>query len=334
MRLLTVCAVLSIAVLLSPAAPVDEKARSDKAAAGSSARRAEVRFADGSFLFVTLVSENVEVVTKYGKLTVPLAEVTRIEFGTRFPEEVEKRLKAAAAKLGSDVFKDREDGEKELLALRELAYPTLQRLSKSEDAEVAMRARKVLETLREKVPEAKLNIKTYDTVVADGTTIRGRVEGSGLKVRSPYFGDVTLKYSDLRSLRPSSGGGPEEEVMVDASKYAIVGTPTWLETETEISSETALEIRASGEIDMYPIGGDVGKYMSRPIGQKSWGVVPGETSPPGTLLGRIGKDGKVFPIGDRYEGTPGHSGKLYLRIVPSPWNNASTGSYKVKVEVR
>ena len=97
MRLLTVCAVLSIAVLLSPAAPVDEKARGDKAA-GSSARRAEVRFADGSFLFVTLVSENVEVVTKYGKLTVPLAEVTRIEFGTRLPEEVEKRLKAAAAR--------------------------------------------------------------------------------------------------------------------------------------------------------------------------------------------------------------------------------------------
>jgi len=51
----------------------------------------------------------------------------------------------------------------------------------------------------------------------------------------------------------------------------------------------------------------------------------------GTLLGRIGANGKIFVIADRYEGVPDQEGKVYLHIVPSPWNNASSGSYKVRI---
>ena len=51
----------------------------------------------------------------------------------------------------------------------------------------------------------------------------------------------------------------------------------------------------------------------------------------GCLVGRVGDAGKAFLIGERYDGTPSEEGKLYLQIVPSPWNNASTGSYRVRV---
>ena len=36
-------------------------------------------------------------------------------------------------------------------------------------------------------------------------------------------------------------------------------------------------------------------------------------------------------VGDRFEGIPAEEGRLFLQIVPSPWNNASTGSYRVRV---
>jgi hypothetical protein len=52
---------------------------------------------------------------------------------------------------------------------------------------------------------------------------------------------------------------------------------------------------------------------------------------PGTLVGRIGEDGTPFVIGERYTGRPVRSGKLYLHIGPSPWNNASTGAYRVRI---
>jgi len=54
-------------------------------------------------------------------------------------------------------------------------------------------------------------------------------------------------------------------------------------------------------------------------------------NPSGMLLGRIGEKGKVFQVGAKYSGTPSESGRLYLRIACSPWNNASTGSYAVKI---
>ena len=51
----------------------------------------------------------------------------------------------------------------------------------------------------------------------------------------------------------------------------------------------------------------------------------------GTLLGRIGDSGKAFVIGESYEGIPEREGKLLLHIVASPWNNDSTGSYRVRI---
>jgi hypothetical protein len=41
----------------------------------------------------------------------------------------------------------------------------------------------------------------------------------------------------------------------------------------------------------------------------------------------------VFIIGAQYEGVPSSEGKLFVHIVPSPWNNASTGNYRVRVRM-
>jgi hypothetical protein len=54
---------------------------------------------------------------------------------------------------------------------------------------------------------------------------------------------------------------------------------------------------------------------------------------PGQLLGRVGKSGKIFSVGEHYRGTPGESGKLYLRVHPSPWGNQMLGTYSAKVMV-
>jgi hypothetical protein len=51
---------------------------------------------------------------------------------------------------------------------------------------------------------------------------------------------------------------------------------------------------------------------------------------PGQLVGRIGKNGKQFNVGEKFKGVPGESGKLYLRAHPGPWGQM-TGSYSIKV---
>ena len=42
----------------------------------------------------------------------------------------------------------------------------------------------------------------------------------------------------------------------------------------------------------------------------------------------------VFLVGESHDSVPNRDGKLYLHIVPSPWGNASTGVYQVKITPR
>jgi hypothetical protein len=49
------------------------------------------------------------------------------------------------------------------------------------------------------------------------------------------------------------------------------------------------------------------------------------------LVGRIGEDGPIFPIGRRYEGMPTRAGTLYLGIIPIGGNNVPAGKYQVKI---
>src|SRR5262245_29462981 len=79
----------------------------------------EVRFADDSTVKMVLLHSNIEVTTRYGKLTVPVSELRRIEFGLRITEDTAKKIAAAVARLGSREFKQRDAAVAELLALRE-----------------------------------------------------------------------------------------------------------------------------------------------------------------------------------------------------------------------
>src|SRR4051794_38807875 len=128
-------ALLAAALLPAPLAAKDPDKPSD--AKPALRGTVEARFADGSAVRLTLKDDRIDVVTPYGKLQVPLAEVVRIELGTRIPEDVASRIETAIGKLGSDDFNERETSSSALLALRERAYPALLQAASSKDPEVA-----------------------------------------------------------------------------------------------------------------------------------------------------------------------------------------------------
>ena len=306
-----------------PAVLGDEKKRA------AEPYRVEVRLADGSSVKMTPTQAHLEVTTKFGKLSLPVAEIRSIEFALRYPPGVAERLEAAAKRLGSEDFKQREDAAAELLSLQELAYPTLQRLAKSDDIDVRRIATELSATLREKLPEEKLRFKTQDTIATDAFVVVGRIENATLNARSKFFGEVSLQLADLRGLRRTSTDGMDKELTLDLSKY---GTPLmqWLDTGVELPRDTLLEIRAHGEADLYPIGAERGAYRTNPNGSVQWGMSR-DRKIPGQLLGRIGLKGKEFEIGEKYSGTTGVEGKLFLRVGGSPWHVVPAGEYRVKI---
>jgi hypothetical protein len=305
---------------------------------------------------MSFLDKEVIVNTRFGKLTVPTAEIRRIEFGLRIPEATAKLIEASIVDLGGADFKRREAAAVRLVELREMAYPALQRAARTANEEAARRAQDALKTLRDTVPAERLALKPHDTIVTTDFSIAGRIEADIFKVRTPYFGDGQVRLHELRTIRWQNGD-PEGRLVVDAAKYANQ-QETWMDTGLVIARGTKLQLLASGTVDLWPIAPEVGRYLASPDGQQQggqvnvalgggvWvannGVVQAAPAPgivqrgaaqptPGMLVGRIGESGAVFIVGRTFNGVATEEGKLYLRIMPSPWNNASTGNYEVRV---
>jgi len=177
----------------------------------------------------------------------------------RVPAETAKRIELAISQLGSADFKQREAATSELVGLREHSYSALQQAAKSGNAEVNRRAKEALKAIAETVPAERLHVPQYDTVVAADFTIIGRVETATLKARTPYFGETNLQLTDLRSLRWLSSER-ETKVAVDAARYGSA-QEAWLDTGIDIRAGAALQINASGVVDLRPAAGEAGTFL-------------------------------------------------------------------------
>jgi hypothetical protein len=300
---------------------------------------AEINFANGSTVRMSLLQDKIEVLTRYGKLEIPLADVQRIEFGVHLTPDAAKKVEAGVQKLASAQYAEREDGARELAALGASAYPALLKAAKSGDQEVVRRSEKIITDLRARVPEKDLRSREEDVIVTPGFTVVGRIVTQALKGKSEYFGNVQLQLPQLRHLRQLHNPG-ELQLSIDAAQYGSAHGQ-WMDTGLSVENNTSMLILASGTIDIYPQ--TPGQYVSSPKGYGNVLITPGAKVAPtptnlrnysGALFGRVGDSGDAFYIGERFEGAVGREGRLFLHIVPSPWNNASTGSYQVKITPR
>jgi hypothetical protein len=278
---------------------------------------------------MALLEEHVDLVTAHGRLRIAIADIRRLELATRIPDSTLRQIEQAIDNLGSAEYRLREKAGAELVALREQAYPAVLHASQSKDAEVRKRAKEIVDKIREKVPAARLRIRTKDIVYTSDSTISGRIEVSSFNGTTKQFGDVKLLLSDASSICFLAGGA-EIEVKLDG-RHAL-NNEVWLDTGVDVSENIRLTITASGEIDMYATGGYIGQYVGTPKGKKAWPGNTGLPHEPGTLIGRVGQGGSVFVVRDQYEASAPASGRLYLRAAGNPYNVTTTGQYTIKIQ--
>ncbi len=287
---------------------------------------AEVRFSDGSVVRMTLMQDNLEVITKYGKLQIPLSEIRRVEFGLHVPPDVNQQITQSIKRLASDVYKERDSATKELVQVGHFAVPSLQKASRSGDQEVAYRAVSLIKQITERVSPDLLRLRDEDVIHTAEFTVIGRINAQSIKANSSHFGDVNLKLSELRTMHLRQQGG-KHELVVDATKYGSA-LDQWCDTGVIVDAGQRVLVTAEGQVDLWPQG--PGQYVAVPKGYNTAGK--GGQYLAGALIGKVGDNGKTFLVGERYEGLATDEGKLYLQIVPSPWNNASSGQYRVRLQ--
>jgi hypothetical protein len=160
----------------------------------------DVKLADESTMKLRLSDDRFDLETKFGKLTIPLAEVRKIEFGFRVTDEMAKQIAEAVANLGSSQYRVREEAGQSLFALQEKAYPALQKAAQSTDPEIVKRAEEIMAKIKALVPEGKLNVPDYDTVTTDDSKFTGKILRHEFKAKSFTFGEVTLKLADASAM--------------------------------------------------------------------------------------------------------------------------------------
>ena len=214
MSLFTVMSVgLSAALAVSfPATKPPEIAKAPPRAGGLVI---EVKLVDDSVIKLTLLEERIEFVTPHGRLSIPAAEVRKVELGLRITDEVAKEIETAIADLGSGQYRKREEAMAILLRHRERAYPAVKRAVASTDAEVAKRAEELAEKLEATVPEARLRLPEHDILHTDLSKIAGKIVAPSLRARSFAFGDVQLKLADAVAM--STTGFGDDRVVADGT---------------------------------------------------------------------------------------------------------------------
>jgi hypothetical protein len=190
------------ALLLALAAPLPPTKADPPPPAGP---EVEVRCVDDSALKVRLLDEKLELVTRYGVLQIPAADVRRVEFATRLPAGATERIEAAVAVLGSPEFKARERAAADLRGFRGWAYPAVLRAAGHGDPEVARRAEAVAEHLRATVSPELLTHRAEDVVHTADARLPGRLSAASLRVHTLAFGEQRLRLSDVYALGPAGG---------------------------------------------------------------------------------------------------------------------------------
>jgi hypothetical protein len=183
----------------------------------------EVRLADGGLLDMRLISKEIAIATREGKREVPVADVRRIDVGFRYPEGMQKRVEAAVARLGDSQFKIRESAGKDLLRLREVAYPALLRAAKSDDPEIKRRATALVRQLEGKLTGEQWAPHDDDVIVTTRHRLVGRIEGLALKAASPVFGEVQLRLADTREVRSLTAELAAARSLLDRVGEAVGG---------------------------------------------------------------------------------------------------------------
>ncbi|HKB41351.1 MAG TPA: hypothetical protein VKD72_33305 [Gemmataceae bacterium] len=157
-------------------------------------------FHDGTVIKRVVLPGSVELTTRYGKLTIPVKDIRRIEFGFRLSAEMAKQVEEGVQALGNKDFRQREAASKQLAALGARAWPAVQKAAQSKDMEVSRRAQAILQQIQQTVPADQLQIKPDDSIVTADCVLVGRVANEALKARTKTLGEMSFKLTDLRSL--------------------------------------------------------------------------------------------------------------------------------------
>lgn len=293
----------------------------DDAALPYKASDVEVRMRDGSVVRGEIRgAETLALKTAYGVLAFPVQEIVSVRPAERIAAKDVQEIEAIAKALDHDDFAQRSEAQRKLESFGSAAVEPLKVARQNASAE----GRNRIDAIIKKILSSAVSKPLADDLIRTGDCrALGTLQAEALAL-SNKLGNLSIKFEDIESVRwLCKGQGKTLELAADA---AVRG---WIDTGVETTPGEKIVVLCSGAINLFNSGN-----VSGPAGTPNWSNC-GAAFLVGSVIGRLGQDGKPFVIGGIKQWVPNTRERLYLKIycTDDALQNQQpcTGQYKVRL---
>ena len=274
--------------------------------------------------------DSIRVRTRYGVLQIPSAQLVRVRFAPRLDPGMVKQAANLLALMGMGTGPERETAAASLLSLGFPALAPLKHLVATAGGKPSREVLDIIEKLeaedRKKPPEKNRQAAARDEIRTDLLTFHGEVLTESFALETLY-GELNIKVADLESISFKPVGLTNRPINVTPN-YQPNGN--WLDTKLDVGKNKLLSITASGQTSV-----ENWSVTSGPAGTTRYNSFKSSRGfPMLSLVGKIGKNGKPFKIGEKYRLRSKIAGRLYLAIQPFDYEPGGVdGQYESLVSI-
>lgn len=293
-------------------------------------------FYDGSILHGQAKMKDINLSTPYGKLNIPLKEVTQITFGLEKDESLASDINKNIQILANT--SDEKNIEATAENIKKYGLKAIYYLENFLDKNVATNSENVALVLNEILSE--YNISDYSFIDAiitnNGDRISGSVDFKTIEFFNGFvktsFSVSNIKSMDILYFESTDGN---YNFVLKASKHILANNNGgWFNTGVKVKKGQTIEISARGEIVLASL--DNKKYT--PDGNVS-GAEPTDNNDPtyfnyGTLIFKIGVNGRNLKAGSSTKYIADRDGVIYFTIYETVYSEKNTGAYQVKLSIK
>jgi hypothetical protein len=307
---------------------------------------------DGNVMSGTSKISSVSLITDYGKLDIPIKNVTALDLGISTDKATTDKVAGLVKQLTNSSEQMRKSAYEELIKMDIKAIPAINSIlySSSNESEVATYTDYTADAALLEL-QSKYNVtdgfSSKDVIAIDYEySMGGKYEFSKIDLKTEY-GTLSIpkeKIKHIDVLYTGDGAGDDLTFKLLATKHISSNTNGgWLKTGIMVKNGQKLTITANGEVTFASLSGSKYKPDGSIVGSTTTTTDSyegdynyGSTYPTyGNVVYKIGENStQVLKAGAKFSGTVQSSGMLYISIYETVYNAANAGSYTVKISLK
>lgn len=299
-----------------------------------------VHLKNGDIISGKSTLNKIAITTAYGNLTIPIDQISALQFGIPSDHSKDAAVVADLTKLNAAKGLDAKTIYDKLLAMGTPVLSTVKTFSESTNYSISENENYTIEQLLDELYKIA-NLSSADPIedaitFGNNNYIEGNITFSDILLQSDY-GNLTFKKDKIESLDISM---IDESTILGNGQFRLKANTQisgnekqgWVNTGISLKEGDKFTITASGKIILKSLSGGAFNPDGYVSGTKDGAYNEDAEIKYGSVVYKIGENGTYLGAGSKFEGVAESSGPLFISIYETVYDKSNTGSYTVTVK--